>query len=127
MPAEAVICPYYTGRSWASKLTFVNETNVIKCLWYTKCTLFILFFSGDPNLPVYHCSTGYANPMTWGQFNDNVVELVRKHPCKEVLWYPGSKCRQSSLRSMIAVFLLHTLPAVAFLVVLKIVGRPNRL
>jgi len=101
---------------------------------YKACTLFVLcthiysvIFRGDPYLQVYHSSTGYANPMTWGQFNDNVVELVRKHPCEEVLWYPGSKCRQSSLRSMIAVFLLHILPAVAFLVVSKIRGRPNRL
>jgi fatty acyl-CoA reductase len=86
-----------------------------------------LFFSGDPYLQVYHCSAGDANPLTWGQFNDNVVELVRKHPWKEVLWYPASKCRQSWLRSTIAVYLLHILPAVVFLVVSKVAGKPNRL
>jgi fatty acyl-CoA reductase len=107
--------------------------HLIKCLWYKVYSLryvhltSTLFFREDPNLQVYHCSTGEANPVTWGQFNDIVVELVRKHPCMEVLWYPASKCRQYSLRSRIAVLLLHILPALAFLVLTKIWGKPNRL
>lgn len=86
-----------------------------------------LFFRAGATLQVYHCSSGDANPVTWGQFNDNVVELVRRHPCKEVLWYPASKCRLASLRSSIAVFLLHMLPALAFLAITKLRGKPDRL
>lgn len=84
------------------------------------------FPRGDPTLRVYHCSTGIANPVTWGQYTDHVVELVRKHPCYEILWYPAAKCRQSPLRCTIAVLLFHMLPAFALLTVTKFCGKTNR-
>jgi fatty acyl-CoA reductase len=74
-------------------------------------------------MQVYHCSTGSANPVTWGQYAGHVVELVRKHPCQEVLWYPAAKCRRFSVRNTVAVFLLHMLPALALLIVTKVKGK----
>ncbi|XP_021926222.1 putative fatty acyl-CoA reductase CG5065 isoform X2 [Zootermopsis nevadensis] len=82
--------------------------------------------SEDLTLKVYHCSTGTTNPVTWGQYTNHVVEMVRKHPCHEMLWYPAAKCRLSPLRSTIAVLLLHILPAYALLAVTKLRGKPNR-
>ncbi|XP_069704766.1 putative fatty acyl-CoA reductase CG5065 [Periplaneta americana] len=67
--------------------------------------------SGDADLQVYHCSSGAHNPITWGQYTREVVSLVRRFPCRSVLWYPGAQCRTAVPRVALVVLLRHMLPA----------------
>ncbi|PSN49956.1 hypothetical protein C0J52_18195 [Blattella germanica] len=79
-----------------------------------------------PSLEVYHLSSASSNPITWGEYTDAVVKLVREFPCSEVLWYPASKCRLSPLRMYSSVFLLQVFPACVLNLLAKIQGTSDQ-
>ena len=40
-------------------------------------------------IPVYNCTSGTINPLTWGQVVTYLVASLRKYPMENALWYPG--------------------------------------
>ncbi|XP_046464442.1 putative fatty acyl-CoA reductase CG5065 [Daphnia pulex] len=62
-------------------------------------------------VPVYTCTTGHRNPLTWGMLKHWTVEFWLKFPPKEMLWYPSVHCTMNDLSLKITQILFHYLPA----------------
>ncbi|KAJ9578548.1 hypothetical protein L9F63_005277, partial [Diploptera punctata] len=77
------------------------------------------------SVQVYHHSSAYHNPITWREYTNTVVDLTRKYPCKNMLWYPGTKCRVSMPRIVTAVVLLQLLPALMLNILSKMAGKDH--
>ena len=78
-------------------------------------------------IPVYNCTSGATNPITWGQLETLGLDAIRKYPMENMLWYPGGsykesavynkicqvlrKCSASEIIIIYFQVLLHSLPA----------------
>jgi len=62
-------------------------------------------------IPVYNCTSGATNPITWGQLETLGLDAVRKYPMENMLWYPGGSYKESAVYNKICQILLHSLPA----------------
>ena len=49
----------------------------------------------DTQPPVYNCTSGGVNPLTWGQWEDEGLDIVAKYPFEGVLWYPGGSFKEN--------------------------------
>ena len=47
-------------------------------------------------IPVYNCTSGSSNPITWGQLETMGWVALRKYPMENVLWYPGGSYKESA-------------------------------
>jgi len=62
-------------------------------------------------IPVYNCTSGATNPITWGQLETLGLDAIRKYPMENMLWYPGGSYKESAVYNKICQILLHSLPA----------------
>ena len=51
--------------------------------------------SGAAEPPVYNCTSGGVNPLTWGRVETEGLEIVSKYPFEGVLWYPGGSYKEN--------------------------------
>ncbi|OXU17955.1 hypothetical protein TSAR_010595 [Trichomalopsis sarcophagae] len=63
-------------------------------------------------LHVLHCTSGTANPLTWGRYADGIIKAAREHPCHSVAWYPRTTLRESRLRTELVMFIFQMIPAI---------------
>ena len=49
------------------------------------------------NIPVYNCTTGGVNPVTWGYFETVGMEMTRRFPMENILWYPGGSYKENKM------------------------------
>ena len=40
----------------------------------------------DPLVPIYNCTSGATNPITWGQILDKGLIAARKNPVETIFW-----------------------------------------
>ena len=40
----------------------------------------------DPVVPIYNCTSGATNPITWGQILDKGLIAARKNPVETIFW-----------------------------------------
>ena len=45
--------------------------------------------------PVYNCTSGTTNPVTWGQVEKLMLPIVRAYPFENVFWYPGGSSKEN--------------------------------
>jgi fatty acyl-CoA reductase len=62
-------------------------------------------------VPVYTCTTGHRNPLTWGMIKHWTLESWLKFPTKDMLWYPSAHHTTNDLSLKINQTLFHHLPA----------------
>ncbi|XP_046651724.1 putative fatty acyl-CoA reductase CG5065 isoform X2 [Daphnia pulicaria] len=62
-------------------------------------------------VPVYTCTTGHQNPLTWGMLKHWVMQSWLKFPTKEMMWYPSVHLTINDLSLKIRQTLFHYLPA----------------
>lgn len=62
-------------------------------------------------IPVYHCTSGGTNPITWGQMQPLGLASCRRFPFEGVFRYPYAYSRESYSVNRMAQVLLHSLPA----------------
>lgn len=41
------------------------------------------------SIPIYNCTSGALNPVTWLEIKDKLVDGIRLYPLEMMLWYPG--------------------------------------
>ena len=49
------------------------------------------------SLPVYNCTSGGLNPVTWGFFETTGMKITRKFPMENILWYPGGSYKENKM------------------------------
>ena len=89
-------------------------------------------------IPVYNCTSGSINPITWGQLETMGWVALRKYPMENVLWYPGGSYKESAALNTVCqvsyqgrykqlvVFvkvLFHSVPAYMMDMVSYLVGK----
>jgi len=75
------------------------------------------------NIPVYNCTSGGVNPVTWGYFETVGMEMTRRFPMENILWYPGGSYKENKMINSICEFVQHTVPAHLCDTVLWLMGR----
>ncbi|CAH1396785.1 unnamed protein product [Nezara viridula] len=73
-------------------------------------------------VPVYNCTSGTLNPITWKQLGILTLKHSYSTPSKYVQWYPGFSFTTNRLMHNVKDVLLHTFPAFMMDVLLRIRG-----
>ncbi|CAH2056235.1 unnamed protein product, partial [Iphiclides podalirius] len=89
---------------------------MIVCAWRTHLK------RGD-GVVVYNCCTGQQNPITWQSFVKTSFKYMRKHPFREVVWYPGGDITSNRLKHGVLSLLQHRMPAHVMDLVSKATGN----
>ena len=55
----------------------------------------LIFSCRNKTLPVYNCTSGGVNPVTWGYFETTGMKITRKFPMENILWYPGGSYKEN--------------------------------
>ena len=56
-----------------------------------------IFSLRNKTLPVYNCTSGGVNPVTWGYFETVGMKMTRKFPMENILWYPGGSYKENKM------------------------------
>ena len=51
--------------------------------------------SSSSSIPVYNCTSGALNTLTWGTVEREGLEILRNNPYSGVLWYPGGSFKEN--------------------------------
>lgn len=65
-------------------------------------------------IQVYNCCTGQKAPITWKEFVTRCFSSMRKHPLRDLMWYPDGSCHSSSIINSLSKYTFHYLPAYLF-------------
>ena len=49
----------------------------------------------DTEPPVYNCTSGGVNPLTWGRVETEGLPILLRNPYEGVFWYPGSTFKEN--------------------------------
>ena len=47
-------------------------------------------------MPVYNCTSGGINGITWGEVETRGLPIIRQNPYEGVFWYPGGTFKENS-------------------------------
>ena len=64
------------------------------------------------SIPVYNCTSGALNPVTWAEFKEKIFDGFASYPMKVMLWYPGLTFHTIQWFHTVCHILMHKLPAV---------------
>ncbi|ELU15810.1 hypothetical protein CAPTEDRAFT_228509 [Capitella teleta] len=78
-------------------------------------------------IPVYNCTTGQTNPLTWGTLETASYEFYMKHPLNNPIRIPDPKFTNSRIYKFFHVYLDHYLPAYFLDLMAKISGQKPQL
>ena len=63
----------------------------------TEECYFSISLTRNKTLPVYNCTSGGINPVTWGYFETVGMKMTRKFPMENILWYPGGSYKENKM------------------------------
>jgi len=79
--------------------------------------------SPSSSIPVYNCTSGAVNTLTWGLVEKEGLKIIRNHPYSGVLWYPGGSFKENHYTNRICQLIFHYGPAHLVDIVLWILGK----
>ncbi|XP_057371715.1 putative fatty acyl-CoA reductase CG5065 [Daphnia carinata] len=80
-----------------------------------------------PNeVPVYSCTTGHRNPLTWGGLRRFALDSWLKYPTKDMMWYPSASYTINDIWFKANQALFHTIPAHLFDMFYTLTGKRTR-
>jgi len=83
----------------------------------------MLQFVRPNRVPVYSCTTGHRNPLTWGMLKLWAMQSWLKFPTKDMLWYPSAHYTINDLALKISQTLFHFLPAYLMDLSMLVMGK----
>eukprot|EP00092_Neocalanus_flemingeri_P108494 GFUD01139350.1.p1 GENE.GFUD01139350.1~~GFUD01139350.1.p1 ORF type:complete len:496 (-),score=133.82 GFUD01139350.1:192-1679(-) len=63
------------------------------------------------SIPVYNCTSGSTNPLSWGQLEKTMMSAIRKYPFEGVFRYPSGGFNEYETLNKIAQFTRESVPA----------------
>lgn len=82
----------------------------------------------QPNSPpIFHCTSGDVNPITWGAMESLFWPIILKYPSEQVLRYPGGTFKQSKVHDMIVRLFVHFLPALMLDLICLVTGKKRQM
>jgi len=73
--------------------------------------------------PVYNCTSGATNPITWGQVEIWGLDILINNPYQDVFWYPGGSYKENWHVNRFFQLLFHYGPAHIVDLVCRIAGK----
>jgi len=64
-----------------------------------------------PSIPVYNCTSGSTNPMTWGEMEAWGFDSLVRYPMNNAAWYPGGSFKDTHLANVVCKQIFQTWPA----------------
>lgn len=61
-------------------------------------------------IPIYNCTTGTINPMTWGKVEELTIRNIIEYPSAQLFRYPNGSFKDSKIINQICVFYDQLLP-----------------
>ena len=52
-------------------------------------------------IPVYNCTSGSLNPMTWGEMEAWGYDSLVRFPLNNAVWYPGGAFKDTQLANLV--------------------------
>lgn len=83
----------------------------------------LIHFFRPSSIPVYNCTSGAVNPVTWGQLESEGHKSLLRNPFSGVLWYPGGSFKRSRIYNSVCVTAFHTIPAYLIDVMARLSGK----
>ncbi|XP_066251791.1 fatty acyl-CoA reductase wat-like [Euwallacea similis] len=77
----------------------------------------------EKNIPIYNYVSTPQNPLTWERFSILIEKHAKQIPSEKVMWHFMFKMRSNYYEHIIAIFLLHTIPAYLVDFVLLCLGK----
>lgn len=77
--------------------------------------------------PIFHCTSGSVNPISWGQMEDTFFSIIRKYPSQQVLRYPFGSFKSNKLHDTITRLFVHYLPALIIDLICLVMGKKRQL
>ena len=56
---------------------------------------FTIYWTSDHSVPVYNCTSGAVNPITWGWVESNALPIILRNPFEGIFWYPGGSYKEN--------------------------------
>lgn len=79
-------------------------------------------FTQTNTIPVYNCTSGQINPVTWQHYGELTVKYARQNPSKYVMLYPKFSYRTNRFVHWLYEIFLHFLPALVFDLLMRAQG-----
>ena len=89
---KGILRTAFIKRSCVADIVPVDVCINLMCVlaWKTAVTRVV---PGVP--PVYNCTSGALNTLTWGTVEREGKEILRNNPYSGVLWYPGGSFKEN--------------------------------
>lgn len=75
------------------------------------------------NIPVYNCTSGSLNPITWADIETWGLNYLRVFPYENMLWYPGGQFMNSRLKTQFYWIFTNWIPALLVDLCMRLVGK----
>jgi len=73
--------------------------------------------------PVFNCTSGGMNPITWGQVETWGLEIIHRNPFEGVFWYPGGSYKENWYLNRFCQLVFHYGPAHGVDLLCRLAGR----
>jgi fatty acyl-CoA reductase len=77
--------------------------------------------------PIFHCTSGDVNPITWGWMETGVFPIIKKYPSQQVLRYPFGTFKSNKYHDFVTRLFVHYLPALIIDLICLVLGRKRML
>ena len=81
----------YVKRDCVADIVPVDLCINLMCVLAWKAT----FSQASQSIPIYHCTSGSLNTLTWGSLEKIGLPILRNNPYEGVMWYPGGSYKEN--------------------------------
>jgi len=75
------------------------------------------------SIPVYQCTSGGINKITWGQIETEGLPIILRNPYESIFWYPGGSYKENYYVNRIFQLWFHYGPAHLVDFIYRLMGR----
>jgi len=76
-----------------------------------------------PNIPVFNCTSGAVNGLTWGRIESEGLPIIHRNPYEGVFWYPGGSYKENYYVNRFFQLWFHYGPAHLVDLLYRLMGR----
>jgi len=76
-------------------------------------------------VPIYNVTSGFQNPLTWGNVEEWGLQSILKYPFDKIIWYPGCTFKKNAVYDRLCRYAFHYVPALIMDSILTIMRKPR--
>lgn len=75
------------------------------------------------SIPIYNCTSGLINPITWKEIMDKIIPGIAKYPLEKMVWFPNLMYQTNPWVHGFCHLTMHRLPALVIDTLIRLSGR----